>query len=193
MPPKEKKENDKPCNDNCQPKPQGKGVESLMKNIDVCRSVGLEIINRTRTVTLTDFRWVPLSPLLLSAALSMRDIPEMPLALGKQWRGSVPSAGAISCMFLHLMVDLPLFALYCCTHFRKFLPCPHPYPILSFPCIYSFLFSLEALLRFPAVIRVSSCPFQLGGVNHEHTFKPCEHYSSFPFCCFPPIRYPHHC
>jgi len=96
MPPKEKKENDKPCNDNCQPKPQGKGVESLMKNIDVCRSVGLEIINRTRTVTLTDFRWVPLSLLLLSATLPMRDIPEMPLE-----RGSVLSAKC-RCNFLHV-------------------------------------------------------------------------------------------
>ncbi|XP_072214333.1 uncharacterized protein [Excalfactoria chinensis] len=56
MPPKEKKEKEKPCNDNYRPGQQGESVESLMKTIDVCRAVGLEIINRTRTVTLKDFR-----------------------------------------------------------------------------------------------------------------------------------------
>ncbi|XP_042749256.1 uncharacterized protein LOC122192683 [Lagopus leucura] len=56
MPLKEKKEKEKPCNDNCNPGQLGESVESLMKNIDVCRSVGLEIINRTKTVTLKEFR-----------------------------------------------------------------------------------------------------------------------------------------
>lgn len=78
MPPKEKKENDKPCNDNCQPKPQGKGVESLMKNIDVCRSVGLEIINRTRTVTLTDFR---------SYCFSGKIVTTLPFEIGPDSKG----------------------------------------------------------------------------------------------------------
>ncbi|XP_042685263.1 uncharacterized protein LOC122165932 [Centrocercus urophasianus] len=56
MPLKEKKEKEKPCNDNCNPGQLGESVESLMKSIDVCRSVGLEIINRTKTVTLKEFR-----------------------------------------------------------------------------------------------------------------------------------------
>ena len=146
MPPKEKKENDKPCNDNCQPKPQGKGVESLMKNIDVCRSVGLEIINRTRTVTLTDFRWVPLSLLLLSATLPMRDIPEMPLE-----RGSVLSAkcrcnflhvppshggpSSVCTVLLHTLQEIPALYLFLCYSFGGLaqIPCCYQGELLSLP------------------------------------------------------------
>jgi len=146
MPPKEKKENDKPCNDNCQPKPQGKGVESLMKNIDVCRSVGLEIINRTRTVTLTDFRWVPLSLLLLSATLPMRDIPEMPLE-----RGSVLSAkcrcnflhvppshggpSSVCTVMLHTLQEIPALYLFLCYSFGGLaqIPCCYQGELLSLP------------------------------------------------------------
>ncbi|XP_021237394.1 uncharacterized protein LOC110390408 [Numida meleagris] len=51
---KEKKKK-KPCSDDYHSGPQGKSVESLMRDIHVCRSVGLEIINRTKTVTLRDF------------------------------------------------------------------------------------------------------------------------------------------
>lgn len=44
-------------------------LESLMGNIEVCRSVGLEIINNTKKVTLEEFRCASSAPLLLSASL----------------------------------------------------------------------------------------------------------------------------
>lgn len=44
-------------------------LESLMGNIEVCRSVGMEIINNTKKVTLEDFRCASPAPLLLSASL----------------------------------------------------------------------------------------------------------------------------
>lgn len=44
-------------------------LEILMANLEVCRGVGLEIINNTKTVTLEDFRCASPAPLLLSASL----------------------------------------------------------------------------------------------------------------------------
>ncbi|XP_010705536.1 uncharacterized protein LOC104909726 [Meleagris gallopavo] len=77
MPLKEKEE-EKPHNDGCSPGQPGKGVESLMKNIDVCRSVGLEIINRTRTVTLKEFR---------SYCFSGQNVDPLPFEIGPDSRG----------------------------------------------------------------------------------------------------------
>ncbi|XP_042665269.1 uncharacterized protein LOC122155461 [Centrocercus urophasianus] len=78
MPLKEKKEKEKPCNDNCNPGQLGESVESLMKSIDVCRSVGLEIINRTKTVTLKEFR---------SYCFSGQNVDPLPFQIGPDSKG----------------------------------------------------------------------------------------------------------
>ncbi|XP_015742636.1 uncharacterized protein LOC107325888 [Coturnix japonica] len=79
MPPKGKKEKEKPCNDNYHPEKQGEGVENLMRTIDVCRSVGLEIINRTNTVTLRDFR---------SYCFSGKILTTLPFEIGPDSKGT---------------------------------------------------------------------------------------------------------
>ncbi|OXB57357.1 UNVERIFIED_CONTAM: hypothetical protein H355_011521 [Colinus virginianus] len=79
MQPKEEKEREKPRSDSCHFKPQGESVESLMRSIDVCRSVGLEIINRTRTVTLRNFR---------SYCFSGKIMTPLPFDVGPDSRGT---------------------------------------------------------------------------------------------------------
>ncbi|XP_065606275.1 uncharacterized protein LOC136057479 [Cyrtonyx montezumae] len=78
MPLKEK-EKEKPRNDSYHPKRQGESVESLMRNINVCRSVGLEIINRTKTVTLRNFR---------SYCFSGKNVDPPPFDIGPDSRGT---------------------------------------------------------------------------------------------------------
>lgn len=144
MPLNEKKEKEKPCNDNCNPGQPGESVESLMKNIDVCRSVGLEIINRTKTVTLKEFRWVPLCPLLLSATLPMRDISKDNGEAQCQVLEQFPACSSI--------LWWTILSLHCTaahTSRNSFLV---PMLLQFFLCLYSLLIPLEALLRFPAVI-----------------------------------------
>uniref|UniRef100_A0A8C3KXV8 Uncharacterized protein n=1 Tax=Chrysolophus pictus TaxID=9089 RepID=A0A8C3KXV8_CHRPC len=78
MPLKEKKEKEKPRNDSCNPRQPEESVESLMSTIDVCRSVGLEIINRTKTVTLKEFR---------SYCFSGKILTTLPFEIGPDSKG----------------------------------------------------------------------------------------------------------
>ncbi|POI33347.1 hypothetical protein CIB84_002900 [Bambusicola thoracicus] len=78
MPLKEKKEKEKPCDDKCHPRQQEESVESLMRTIAVCRSVGLEIINRTKTVTLRGFR---------SYCFSGKIVTTLPFEIGPDSKG----------------------------------------------------------------------------------------------------------